>query len=109
MQTPDIHAPRAFTKEETRDHFLENVRALAHYWGTLPGKTALECCNGLAFSMLTMFDGCSSDMPAIDLAVCPHEDDKQFNIDEGSNWYESGLVFNDDVHLHEMFYGEDNS
>lgn len=104
-----IDSPRAFTKEETREHFLDHVRALVHYWGRLPDKTPLERCEGLAFSMLVTFDGGSAGMPAIDLAIQPHEDDKQFHIDDGSNWYEPGLVFNDDVSLHGMFFAKEPS
>ena len=95
--------PRAKTVEDVRKEFLEKIKACSRYYANLPNKTPLERCNGLAFSILNIFDGTSALMPAMDIVLRPHEDDKEFHRGEGDNWYEDGMVINE-CHLHELFY-----
>lgn len=98
---------REYTKEEVRKMVLEHMRHLAQYWAIIPKDvTVLERCEGVAFSILNIFDGTSSGLPAFDLVVRPHPDDKQFHIDEGENYMPDGLVINDDCHLHDLFYAK---
>lgn len=94
---------RAITEEEAREEFLDAVRETAHFWANLPDKTPEEKCNGVAFSILVILDGCHGSLPAYDLLLSPHEDDKEYNIAQGENWYEPGMMIND-CHLHEMFH-----
>ncbi len=95
--------PRAFTAEEVRQEFLDEIRGLAAYWETCPSLGGLKGrLEGLAFSILNIFDG-TSNFPAVDLVLKPHPDDKEFHRAEGEDWYEPGMMFND-CHLHEMFY-----
>lgn len=96
-----VDKPRAYTADELRDTLLESLRENAKYWAALPGKTPLEIANGVTFSLLTLLDGCSI-LPSFDLVVRPHPDDKQFNVDEGNNYYEDGTAISD--MLHERFY-----
>ena len=63
----------------------------------------LEKCNGLAFSILNIFDGTSIELPAMDIVLRPHEDDKEYLRGEGMDWFEDGMVIND-CYLHELFY-----
>lgn len=93
---------KAKTVEEVREDLLNHIRALAQYWAGLPNKTDLEKCNGLAFSILNIFDGTSS-LPAFDIHVAPHPNDKQYAIDNGVDYYEPGMMINDCL-LHEMYY-----
>jgi hypothetical protein len=67
-------------------------------------KSAEERCDGLAFSILNIFDGTSSDLPAMDIVLRPHEDDKEYNIDNGDKWFEDGMAINDDVTMHDMWH-----
>ncbi len=92
---------KAKTVDEVKEEFLSQVKCIAHYWANLPDKTSLERCDGVAFSILNILDGCSS-LPAFDLLVSPHEDDKQFNIDEGEDYYEPKMMINDCM-LHEEY------
>lgn len=95
---------RAITKEEAREMVLEHIRGLVQYWDTESrATTSREKLEGLAFSVLNIFDGTSS-LPAFDIAVRPHPDDKAYHEAEGSNYFEDGMVINDDCHLHELFY-----
>jgi len=93
--------PRAKTVEEVREEFLSHVRMLASYWADLPNKNARAKCEGVAFSILSAIDGCSMSLPAFDMIPHPHEEDKQYYIDNGENWYEQEIM--NDCQLHEMF------
>lgn len=95
--------PRAKTAEEAREEFLNYIREIARYWAELPGKSAQERCDGLAFSILNIFDGTTMGLPAMDISLAPHEDDKEYHRNNGDNWYQPGMVINDCM-LHEMYY-----
>lgn len=99
--------PRAFTKEEMRARVLEHLAMVAHYWATIPNPspngTVLDRCNGVVFSVLTMLDGVSSDLPGINLVMQPHMSDKASCIENGENWTEMDQVINDDVSLHDVW------
>jgi hypothetical protein len=88
---------------EVKDELLDHIRCVADYWARLPDKTPKERCDGVAFSILTMIDGCSGGMPAFDLLVSPHEDDKKYNIDNGNDYYQPKMMINDCM-LHDEFY-----
>lgn len=92
---------RAYTEEEVRMEFLNYIAGMAYYWAKQPGLTDLEKCNGLAFSVLTLIDG-GTFMPSFDLIPCPHEEDKDFHIEEGENWYEPTVINN--CQLHELWH-----
>lgn len=94
--------PKAKTTEELRDQLLAHVKTIVHSWATR-GQSVEEAANGVAFSMLSMIDGCSG-LPCIDLVARPHPDDKQFLIDNDEDYIEDGTVINDGVALHEMYY-----
>lgn len=100
---------KAKTKEEVREEFLRKIKAIANYWATVnlsgPGMTdtIAERCDGVAFSILNIFDGTSVDLPAMDIALAPHEDDKEYYIEHEEDWYEPGMIINDDVHLHHEY------
>jgi hypothetical protein len=101
-----VSAPRAYTAEEARDRFLDYLRTIAHYWaGPMPTeRTVQERLDGLAFSILAAIDGCSPELPALDISLSPHPDDKAYCESGGENWFELGMVINADCHLHELYY-----
>lgn len=96
--------PRAYTADELRDKLLNHFLDIAHYWADLPegegSRTTYDRIEGAIFSVLSTLDGCSPAMCGIDLVLRPHEDDKQFCIDEGENWIEDGTVISDMLHEH---------
>jgi len=94
---------RAKTKVEIKEEFMSHMRSIAKYWAGLPDKTPHERCDGVAFSILAMIDGCSF-FPALDIAVHPHPDDMEYHKKNGENWYEPGMVFNDDTTLHDEWH-----
>lgn len=95
---------RAYTKEEVREEFLAHLRHLAVYWANVEGQTVQELVEGALFSALNVFDGTSMSLPMFDLVLRPHPDDQAYHVQHGENWYEDGMVINDDVYLHDEFY-----
>lgn len=93
---------RAYTPEEVRHKILTHLHALSEYWSRQPGKNRKEMCDGLVFSVLTMLDGATLQLPSFDLIPSPHPDDKQYHIDNGENWFEPEVV--NDVQLHEFWH-----
>jgi hypothetical protein len=101
-----LSEPRAWTEEEVREKFLDQVRGLADYWSKTD-RDPKGMCNGLAFSILNIFDGTTMGLPAMDITCQPHPNDKAYLQDCGENWYEPGMVFND-CHLHDAYYKKDS-
>lgn len=94
---------REYTAEEVLAELLAHVRHLAAYWASLPDKTPLERTEGMAHSMLAALDG-KGFMPAFDLVLRPHPDDKLFHIGEGENYYVDGMAINSDCHMSSILY-----
>lgn len=94
----------AYTKEEARKAFLDHIRALATYWANVERQTTEERISGALFSVLSLIDGSTLTFPAMDIVLRPHPEDKAFHKGEGEKWFKDGMVINDDVHLHELFY-----
>lgn len=96
-----MNEPRAMTPEEVRKIFMESCKQTAAYWGNLEGKTQKEACEGLLFSIFVTLDGGSGSCPfAVTTLASVHPDDKQYNIDQGTNWIEPGTDFTS-VQFHE--------
>lgn len=93
---------RAKTEDEIREELLLELRCIADYWAELPGKTPKERCDGVVFSILNLVNGTSNALPAFDLLVVPHEDDKQFHIDNGDDYYEPMKI--NGCSLHYLYY-----
>ena len=94
---------RAYTEVEAREMLLKHIAALARYWAAQPGKTPLEKCNGLAFSILSTLDGDSIGWPVTDLILCPQDEDKADAIADGLNWFQPGMAIGDSP-LHESWH-----
>jgi hypothetical protein len=102
--------PRAYTEDEIVGLLIGNIRATVRYWATLPDTdkatgrllTVEGRCEGVAFSILSLLDGASLNMPAFDLIARPHPDDRQTHEAEGENWFEPGSVVS--VSLHDHFF-----
>lgn len=99
---------REYTEDEVRNQFLDHVKVMVDYWENNVGhKTTKERLEGLAFSILVAIDG-GSGLPSFILAPRPHEDDKQYNVDNEENYYPEN--HNSDVKcdiaggLHENFF-----
>ena len=100
---------KAITKEEAREIFIGQCQVICSYWlNESRASTAKDKVEGAVFSIMNIFDGTCGGFPAaIDLVLRPHENDKQYCIDNDEDWIVDGMVINDDVHLHEMIYKEE--
>ena len=93
------------TVEQTREDFLGTVHRIADYWASCSNRTPQQYCDGVAFSILTLLDGCHAGFPATNISVQPHEEDEDFCKSIGDDWYETGMVFND-CYLHDLYYSQ---
>ena len=93
--------------EEVRKEFLDHVRNLVDYWVEHGPNDTKEKLDGLAFSILSAIDGCSSDLPPFALIpVCSNED-KKFYIEQGLDYYPtspSNVKCDIAGELHECYY-----
>lgn len=97
--------PRAYTEAEVRDILLDHIRGICKYWANDDRvKTKEDLANGVAFSILSILDGDSPEIPAIDLVLRPHKEDKDSAIEDGENYYKPGMTIS--CVLHEHFYKE---
>lgn len=81
---------RELTREEVRDNFLEEVRIAVDYWASdavLAHYTIHERLSGVAHTILAKLDGCSPGLPGFIVAPLPNPEDKQYFIEEDTNWY----------------------
>lgn len=104
--------PRQYTAEEIRDMLIEHIWELIEYWEKEERReTSRSKLEGLAFSILSMLDGATLELPAFALIADPHSEDKDYHIECGENWFpENDLKqINEPIcfMLHEDFYRED--
>ncbi len=104
-----MNNPRQYTNEETREEFLKYMWNLIDYWDKeTPHRNTREKLTGLMHSVLATLDGCACASPGFLVIPCPHKDDKQFNIDNGENWYPpvDDKLKEHDIggSLHELYY-----
>jgi len=90
---------KAKTKAEVLEEFIDKISSTVDYWSRQPGNKR-DAAEGVAFSIMSLLDGCT-ELPAFDLYPSPCPEDKEDNISEGMDWYES-IVINDEVYLHEL-------
>lgn len=91
-------APRAYTAEEVRAQILTHIAAMSKYWAEVPGQSIQDRCDGVAFSILTMMDGCTMALPQMDLKLNPHPEDQEFCKSKGENWFEPGMEVGGALH-----------
>lgn len=101
---------RPYTQEEIMRQFLDYFSAMVDFWADVKGKNDKEKLSGLAFSILSMLDGCAGDLPAFEVIPTPHPEDKEYLKSQGENWYpdvESGdeaVTVHGDHMLHELWH-----
>lgn len=79
---------KEFTEEEVREKFLRKVNRLVTYWLNENSQPDVkEKLEGLAFSILSMIDGSQLDLPGFILAPLPAEEDKDYCIENGEDYF----------------------
>lgn len=95
---------RPYTEEEVREQFLDHIKNMINYWENEDrAKTSREKLEGLAFSFLTMLDGCAGDMPAFEVKAIGSEENIAYFKENNENYYP---INGDDIagSLHEHFH-----
>ncbi len=95
LKPKDGEQPRALTREEVRDLFMEQAVAMMRYWQETDLQRDFatkqdeinQRCHGLLFSILNILDGNSGFMPGFLVVASPHESDEPYHRDEGRNWF----------------------
>ena len=96
--------PKPYTAEECRQKLYAQLRATAKYWlNESRATTEAERMDGLLFSILNIFDGSTMGMPAMDIRLAPHPDDKQFLINRNERWFKPGMLINNCA-MHEEWH-----
>lgn len=67
-------------KQDILNDFMDGCRQAARYWAKQTCTTEQDRCDGVAFSIMTLIDGCAGG-PAFDLATTT-EDGKDYYISE---------------------------
>lgn len=89
---------------------VSQIKNVLRYWANLPEDgperklTTQDRCDGVAFSILSMLDGCTDALPAVDLVLRPHEEDKAYHRSNGERRIEPETVISDI--LHELYCGK---
>mgnify|MGYP003389881266 FL=1 len=101
------------TPEEMSRTIIGHLRMMADYWAhaKIHPRSAAEDggevqarLSGLVHSILVMFDGGASGIPALDIVARPHPDDEAFRRSEGEDdYWPDGAVINS-VNMHDMWY-----
>lgn len=101
--------PPAKTAKEVRSEVLATMHALVNYWAN-ESRTpdTKEKLDGLAFSILNIFDGTNGGLPGFDIVCRPHPDDESYHRLQQENWYPDGETINKDGLLHEQWYRKES-
>lgn len=95
---------RAYTKKELRENLLHHIHNLINYWNRQP-ETEINKLEGLAHSILVALDGNALAVHCrYNLVADPHPDDKEYAISCGDNYVEPGMIINDDINMHSIFF-----
>jgi len=87
----------AYTRDEVKALFQSAVRDRVKHWAgtTVPpglidradGDEVRARLEGLAFSIMTLLDGETCELPKFAVIPDPHPDDRKFHIKEGEDYF----------------------
>ena len=90
---------RELTPKEAQDKFLDYTESILQYWlNESRCSTQEERMRGLVYSILVTIDGEAASLPAFKLVPLPHQDDKQFDIECGQDYYPTDVDIAGDLH-----------
>ncbi len=99
---------RKYTAKEVRNIIKNHMKEIVDFWADdTPDRTIKEKISGAIFSVLAMIDGDSINIPHINLVLDPHPENKDYHIENNENWYEKGMIINNDCALHEFWHDEE--
>ena len=97
---------KKLNEQEVQERFLNHVRFMVEYWGEGLDEVAKSKLSGLAFSILSAIDGCSSDLPPFILAPLCTKEDVKFYKEQDMDYYPISPKVECDIAatLHENFH-----
>ena len=98
--------PKEYSREEVREILLKKIKECIWYWEKRDTSTKNKL-SGLAFSILTVLDGDTLELPKFIVAPDPQPEDKDYCIRRYKNWFpENENDINCDLggSLHEFFH-----
>lgn len=76
-----------YTNAEIKAKYLRHIAHMCRYWEhESRAPTNREKLEGLAFSILSMLDGCTI-LPGVTMIARGTEEDMEFHQENGSRWY----------------------
>ena len=81
------HKHLEYTTDEIREKVLTHIKKMSVYWESQKNMPSCEKLDGLVFSILSMLDGCSMDLPGFIVAPDPHPSDKEYHIDNNEKYF----------------------
>lgn len=107
-QDEPLKEPREYTREEVVRQLVESFAKDAHYWSTVKLEKGRDNvayrCDGVAFSILSMLDGCDIGMPGFLLSVNSDEEDAEWRIKRGINYYNPDEFVNSREMMHDLYH-----
>ena len=79
--------PRELTPEEIRMMVVNHVHGIVDYWDKVENKDTREKLDGVAFSILSMFDGSVPHIPPFIVAPATDKEWKKHFIAEGMDYF----------------------
>lgn len=79
--------PRELTKKEISVKVISHIYNLIDYWDSFEDYSSKEKLDGLAFSILSMLDSPSTDLPHFIVAPATDKEWKKSLIKDGKNYY----------------------
>lgn len=97
---------RQLNEEEIQEKFLNHVRFMVEYWGEGLDELGKSKLRGLAFSILSAIDGCSSELPPFILTPLCTKSDVEFYKKNDMDYYPISPKVTCDIAgtLHENFH-----
>ena len=90
---------KKITKQELKEQFVQAAKDIAYHWAAVEDRTDKQRCDGVAYSILALIDGCVH-MPSMDLVMRPNPKAKEHLIGKDEDWVEEGMIINRDAYLH---------
>lgn len=85
-------------------NLFDSLWNIVNYWKNSE-SSKVDSCEGVAFSILSLIDGCQIFNEGYFIYPCSNMDNICYNINEGNNFRPLNQeCINNDTYLHEIFY-----
>jgi hypothetical protein len=89
----------AYTEEEARALFLDQVEGIVRFWSTVDTPCD-DRVDGVVFSILSLIDGVAVGSPGFRVTPDPHPNDRAYHEERGERWWSPDTEITN-VYLHD--------